>query len=307
MKGMKRLGLGAPLLLIGIMTTAARLPAGDPAETPATPVRIGMVSTLFKDQPAPLVLAMMRPFSTIMKAQTGVPGELMVGGDPYQLAKRLADNDVQIGVFHGFEFGWVKKKYPTLEPLMVAVNKYQTLRCNLVVNCDNAAEDFADLEGEVLALPKGTREHVRMFIKRHCATCGCDAATLFGKTVVPATLEDALDDVVDGEAAATIVDEIVLDNFRRRKPVRADRLKVICQSEDFPAGAIVYQPGVLDKATLQRFRDGMLNADKTTMGKQMLMMWQLSGFEDVPENYEKTLDNIIKAYPPPTPERAASK
>src|SRR4051812_43321898 len=114
MTGLKRLWLGAVLLAAASAVTAARLPAEDQGTPRSGPVKIGMVGSLFRDQPPALVLAMMKPFGSVMKAQTGVPGELVVGGDPFQLAKMLVDNEVQLGVFHGVEFGWVREKYPEL-------------------------------------------------------------------------------------------------------------------------------------------------------------------------------------------------
>src|SRR5213593_4851546 len=103
MKGLKRVGLGAVLLALGITGAATRLSAKDQEER-TTPVRIGMVGSLFRDQPPALVMAMMRPFGSVMKAQTGVPGELVPGGDPFQLAQMLINDELQLAVFHGVEF-----------------------------------------------------------------------------------------------------------------------------------------------------------------------------------------------------------
>ena len=309
MTGLTRLGLGALLLAGGLAVTAARLPAEDQGlpRNANVPVKIGMVGTLFRDQPPALVLAMMKPFGSVMKAQTGVPGELVVGGDPFQLAKMLIDNEVQLGVFHGIEYGWVREKHPELQPLMIAVSKHQHVHCALIVRASSDAEEFADLEGGTLALPKGTREHTRLFLNKHCQACGHEQDTHFKKTTIPPTIEDALEDVVDGNVTAALVDEVGFEEYKRRKPTRCTQLRSLIRSEVFPSGAIVYHPGFLDEATLKRFRHGMLTADKSIMGKQMLMMWRLTGFEPVPKDYDETLKNIIKVYPPPPPERAASK
>src|SRR5207248_852971 len=174
MTGLTRVWLGAVLLAGGLAGTAARLPAADqgPPRNSNIPVKIGMVSSLFRDQPPALVLALMKPFGSVMKAQTGVPGELVVGGDPFQLAQLLIDNEVQLGVFHGVEYAWVREKHPELQPLMIAVSKHQHVHCALIVHADDEAEDFAALEGGILALPKGTREHTRLFLRKHCQECG---------------------------------------------------------------------------------------------------------------------------------------
>lgn len=292
------LALLAATLLLLPARRAVR--AGDDDETaPAAPVKIGMVNTLFRDVPQPLMMAMMSPFGSLMKAMTGVTGELVPGGEPADLGQKLAADQVHLAVFHGIEFAWVKLKHPEVEPLMIAVNQDRHLRCHLVVRDDCDATSFADLKGKTLALPKGLREHTRLFMEKNCKECAKDAKALFGKINKVSNGEDALDDVVDDQAQAAIVDGVSLDTFKRRKPARFAKLKSAVISEIFPAGVVAYRPGALDDATIQRFRDGMTNANKEPLGRQMLTLWKLTGFEAVPEDFQETLENIVKAYPPP--------
>jgi hypothetical protein len=56
---------------------------------------------------------------------------------------------------------------------------------------------------------------------------------------------------------------------------------------------------VLNDATLRRFREGMLNASQDTRARQFLMLWKLTAFEAVPDDYDQTLNQILKAYPLP--------
>src|SRR6516162_9085410 len=108
MKGFCGRGLGALLFALSITGGTTWLKASEPSDVRTAPVRIGMVSTLFRDQPSALVLAMMKPFSSVMQAQTGVPGELVPGGESFALARMLMTDEVQLAVLHGFEFAWVK-------------------------------------------------------------------------------------------------------------------------------------------------------------------------------------------------------
>jgi ABC-type phosphate/phosphonate transport system substrate-binding protein len=295
--------LAAALILFPVCGNARADDEPEPAAAPeqAAPVRIGMVNTLFRDVPQPLMMAMMSPFGSLMKAMTGVTGELVPGGDPAHLGQQLADDKVHLAVFHGIEFAWVQLKHPELQPLMIAVNQNRHLRCHLVVRDDCAAKSFAELKGQILALPRGTREHTRLFLERHCRECGKEPKGLFGKIAVPSTNEDALDDVVDNEAQAAIVDGVALDAYKRRKPARCAKLRSAVISEIFPSGVVAYHPGAIDEATLQRFREGMTNANKEPLGRQMLTLWKLTGFEEVPEEFPETLENIVKFYQPPAP------
>jgi ABC-type phosphate/phosphonate transport system substrate-binding protein len=269
------------------------------AAKPAGPVKIGMVGSLFRDVPPALAFAMMKPFGSVMESMTGVEGELCYGGDAMQLGDKIAANEIQLGIFHGFEYGWVRARHPQLQPLMIAVNHDAHLRACLVVNGTSDIKSFADLAGKTLAMPRGTREHCRIFLDDQCRLCGKDAAGHFEKVTKPFSAEDTLDDIVDDLCHATIVDNVALQCYTERKPGRAAKLKTVLISDIFPAGVVVYDPSTLDEGTVKKFRNGLLGAKDHTMGKQMLTFWKLTSFERVPEDYDSILTSIVKAYPPP--------
>lgn len=300
MKWMKRLGtivLTLSMVIIGGLSVPAR---GQEAETtPEVRIKIGMVDTLFRDVPRSFAFAMMKPFGSAMKSLTGVSGDFVPGGTHDNLGQMLAENQVQIAVMNGIEFAWVKTQYPELQPLMIAVNRDPHLRALIMVNPNSGIETFADLQGKTLGMPKGTIEHCRVFLRHQCEQQGQEAKDFFGKVTIPGTMEDALDDVIDDQLDAVIVDAVALQCFKERKPGRFKELKVLVESEVFPAGVIVYNPSTLDEATQESFRNGLLNAKNLILGRQLLMMWKLSGFEPVPEDYETTLQEIVTVYLPP--------
>ncbi len=260
-------------------------------------VRIGLVKSLFRNQPQALVMALMQPFGAMIETQTGLKGELVAGGGALPLAKLLATDKIHLAVFHGVEFAWAQQKYPGLRPLVIAINQDPHLRALLVVRRTSAAHDWKGLRHTVLAMPQGSRDHCYMFLERACAHLGVKPAHLFARTTVPANSEDALDDVVDGDADAVVVDALAFDRFQQRKPGRASELKVLAESEIFPAAVIAYHPGALSEQQLNQFRAGMLAANRTPIGRQLMTLWKLTGFVPVPEDYQQTLANILKAYP----------
>lgn len=262
-------------------------------------VRIGLISSLFSDVPEPLVMVMVQPFRSLMEAQTGVSGQLVSCGDADNLGQQLMEDKVQLGVFHGVEFGWARHKYPELRPLVIAVNEQRYLRAHFVVRADSKMSMLADLQDKALALPNQTRDHVRLFLRRRCLDWKKDPTSFFSRITNPANVEDALDDVVDGVVQVSVVDGVALDCYKRRKPGRFTKLKIVQSSEVFPAAVVGFRPGILDDVTLKRFRDGMINANRTVAGKQLLTLWKLTGFEEVPPDYDQALIQIVKAYPPP--------
>ncbi len=271
----------------------------DKGATSQPPVRIGLVGTLFRDLPEPMIHASMQLFQVLMESQTGLHGDLRPGGDPRHLGDALARNQVQLGVFHGVEFAWARQKYPELRPLVIAVNQHRYLRAHLLVRSDCPAADFASLQGKALALPRGSKEHCRLFVERQCQICGQDRQPFLAQITTPANAEDALDDVVDGVVGAAVVDGLALECYQRRKPGRFAKLKEVQKPDVVPAAVVAYRAGSLDETLLQRFRTGMLAANQNLRGRQLLTLWRITGFEPIPDDYEQALATIVKAYPPP--------
>ena len=284
-------------LLAGLSGWASFILAEDEKALPPGTVRIGLVRTLFRDVPEPMVRLMIQPFSALMKAQTGLNGDLIPCSDPYDLGQRLHEGQMELGVFHGFEFGWAQQKYPDLRPLCIAVNRHRHLTANLVVRNDSPAGSFGDLKGKIIALPRYLPGQCRLYLQRLCREAGSDPQHFLAKITSPPNVEQALDDILRGKLQAAVVDGVSLECYEQVKSACFSRLKVLKQSEVFPAAVIAYREGALDASTLKRFREGMVSASQTERGRDLMSMWKLTGFEDVPADYTTTLANIMRAYP----------
>jgi hypothetical protein len=111
-------------------------------------------------------------------------------------------------------------------------------------------------------------------------------------------VEDALDAVVDGACQAAVVDGAAMDCYQHRKPGRFGNLKEIGSPETFPVPIVAYVDGKLDDATLCTVREGICRAQQTAKGQRVLMLWKLTGFETVPDDYPALLDDIAESYSP---------
>jgi ABC-type phosphate/phosphonate transport system substrate-binding protein len=302
----RRRGLAA-LLVAGALT--ALVPAAGSAgeEAKTSTVRIGLAATLFRDTPDALVLTMMRPFKSLMEAQTGLNGDLVPCVKPDELGQQLKDDKVQLAVFNGIEFAWARQKAPELTPLMLAVNHQKYLRACVVVRDDCAAAKLCDLKGKSLAVPRRTREHCHVYLDHRCAAAGKAPKEFFGKVTAPVNMELGVDAVVNGDADAVLIDDCFLHWYEQRKPARFAKLKVIEKSEEFPAAIVAYCAHALDDATLRRFREGMLSAKDNPRGLQLMTLCQMTSFEPVPADYDKLLKDIVKAYPPPEKKKDDNK
>jgi ABC-type phosphate/phosphonate transport system substrate-binding protein len=289
------------LLLLTLRATAR--PACAEGANGSTIIRIGLIGTLFRDMPEPIMQVVMKPFKSLLETQTGVTGHLVAGGDALTLGQKLKEDQVQLGIFHGVEFAWARVKNPTLKPLLIAVNHDRFLRAYLVVRQDSKAITPADLKGQTMALPHMSREHCRLFLERRCVKPGCTPQKFFAALTTPRDAEDALDDVVDGVAQAAVVDAHEMAAFQKLKPGRASKLRVLQESEIFPCAVVAYQTGAIPEDLIERFREGMIAAKSTRRGQQLLELCRITGFELPPADYEEMLTNIIKAYPPAAPSK----
>src|SRR5260370_32159146 len=112
-----------PVLFAFGMIVVFALGADAGAQQPAPMVKIGLPADLCRDIRRTTVDFLMRTFSKLMQSETGLRGETVVlkGGD--EVGQQLADNKVQLAVFHGFEFAWAQNKHKDLRPLVIAVSQ----------------------------------------------------------------------------------------------------------------------------------------------------------------------------------------
>ena len=120
----------------------------------------------------------------------------------------------------------------------------------------------------------------------------------FSKIEEPENVEDALDDAVDGVVTAAVADRAALEAFKRRKPGRFAQLKELVHSPSLPPPLVAYYDTKLDKATLKRFEDGLLGANRKEKGQTILTLFHLSGFEEPGSDFGKVLAETRKTFPP---------
>jgi len=285
----------SPLWLCG--ATALWLLAAGPAAAEES-VKVGLTDRVFHVPSGKSLKKAAAPFVSLLESTTGVSGEAVEGGSAKALAAKLKGGEVQLGVFTGVEFAWAKKANPKLEPLLLCVSGSRHVRALLLVRADSKYKKPGDLAGRALAQPADQRPHSSLFLERKCVTDGSTPKKFYKKVQEAADAEEALDEVVDGEADAAVVDGQAWASYREGKPGAAKRLRVLLDSGPLPPLVVAYQPGQLGDATLKRVRDGLIGARGTRRGRQLLNELRLSGFEKPPDGFDKELAAVAKAYPP---------
>ena len=233
-----------------------------------------------------------------IKTETGFDSTIERQKDWRELMDKMARGPLQIGVFPGYEFAWAREKSPALKPLALTVNVYRYPTAHVVARRDSPAKDFAGLRGQTLSMTTGGG-YVRLFVDRQSQKLGQPVEKFFAKILTPDNAEDALDDLVDGQVQAVAVPRPSLEAYKRRKPARFKQLKEVVHSQPFPPTMIAYQEGRLDEETLQRFRDGLVRANKSDRGQTLLTMFKITGFEAPPPDLDQVLARTRQEYPPP--------
>ncbi len=266
--------------------------------TPAAPVtmKIGLPENMFSGLPQAVVQRASQPFQTMLEKQSGLKGEIVVARDHADLTERLRTGKLDVAVFHGFEYAWVKQ-HPELVPLVIAAPNSKIQAC-LVVNVNSKLKGAHELKGDSVAVPGGTKAHCHLYFDRLKANLPegrCGVVTLKGKSI-----EDALDAVSDDACPAVLVDAATLVAYQKLKPGAGAALKVLDQSEQFPPAVVVYRKGAFNAATTKNVRDGLVKCVETVEGQLLTSLWRLKGFEDATPQYQTELDKCLKAFPAPT-------
>jgi ABC-type phosphate/phosphonate transport system substrate-binding protein len=294
--------LAAPVLLAGV-AVAFLAGSGDPARgQKADPkfLHIGSSGSLTSTSgDAAREKGALESLQSFIKSETGLDDDIVRQKDWRELAEKMSKGELHIGVFQGYELAWAQEKHPQLKPLALAVDVYLYPVAYVLTRKDGKAADFAGLKGETLGLPDTGQRYLRMYADRQAQAAGAKKADDFFSKVVPRpSVEDLLDDVVDGKVGAAVADRAALEAYKKRKPGRFAQLKPVAQSQPLPPTTVAYYDQVLSDATLKRFRDGLLRANKSDRGQTILTTFRLTGFEAPPDDFPKVLAEARKAFPP---------
>ena len=286
---------------VQILCCSVAQAGSDKPPPPSTEVkkelRIGLLKPMFKDVSQGLINAAAKPFEMMIQAKTGLRGRMTMLEDYRELANAIKDGKIDVAVFHGFEYAWVKDT-PGLVPLVVAVPNCGSVQACVVVNKDSKAKTAGCLKGSCVLVPKGTKAHCGMFLEHlrgplpqgDCCPAKRDDMSI----------EEALFALGGGKADAALVDISALKSLEGNFPGCFRALKVLTKSIELPAAVVVYREGALSEKTVKALKDGLLNCSNSAQGYAFTVFWQLKGFAEVSPAYNSLVTNCLKTYPAPT-------
>src|SRR4051794_37928555 len=122
-------------------------------------------------------------------------------------------------------------------------------------------------------------------MERVCRECGADGPkAFFAKVSRPAGPEKALDALTAGTLDAVLTDQVNIEFYQRVKPGQFNQIKVLETSKTFPTAVIVTRKGAVDAKQLARFRSGLLKANKSERGQELMTAFEITEFGPVAED-----------------------
>lgn len=280
---------------LGLATAGAQT-APEKAQPKVTEIRIGFPEPMFKDVAPNLIQVAAKPFQEMLQKIAGISGTMEVVPNYKVLAELLDQGKLDMAVFHGFEYAWVKDS-PSLEPIVVTVPNCGKVQACLVVHVNSKAKTAEHLVGACVAVPKGSKAHCQMFLDRLRETLPEECCCPINQPGM--TPAETLDAVVCRNCEAALVDVSALLAYQKSTPGLARQLKVLHQSELLPSAVVVYRKGALTPQQVTAIRGGLLNSTKTAEGQIFAMFWNLKGFGEVSDEYTRLVEQCLQAYPPP--------
>jgi ABC-type phosphate/phosphonate transport system substrate-binding protein len=287
------------ILFAFLAVSGATFVASASAEEPKL-VRFGMLPTMFRSGKTAAFAALRAPFISVVESQTGSRYQLALLDSTKEMQRELTEGHLQFGLCHGFELAWMKLADPKLRPIMIAAPAQAPLKGYVVVADSSSAKSPGDLRGATVALPKGIHQTARLFAERQYRCIEGKPSDLFQEVTAPINAETALHEVCDGKVQSAIVDTSGLRCFEERYPARFKRLRIIEESPAFPMTVVAVREGGVEDSIVRRFEAGMLKAKSTLIGRQLIALMQCAGFETVPADYERQLEDVARRYPPPS-------
>jgi ABC-type phosphate/phosphonate transport system substrate-binding protein len=259
-------------------------------------LRIGTSGSLMPETGSGSEKGALELLKSLIKDETGLDSEITQLQGWRELTEKMTQGQFEVGVFQGYEFAWAQEQNRELQPVVLAIHVERYPVVYVMTRDDNAASNFAGLEGQSLRIPDTGQRYVRLFIQRQCEAHGKKPEAFFSKITAAENVEDALDDTVDGVVQATVLDRADLEAYKRRKPARFNRLKAVAHSQPFPPIILAQYDHALAEGTLRRFREGLVQAAGKEKTRPVFSFLRLTRFELVPLDLERVLAATRQMY-----------
>jgi ABC-type phosphate/phosphonate transport system substrate-binding protein len=276
----------------------------------AEPVKVRTYSSLLGGVSDKHALAFTEPMVGLLAQEVDHPIEhgLVKGAsqsDLFQFGGDLDRGRYHLGTIWGLEYGWLREKYPRLEPLVVCTYRGAAVYSQLMVRKELAQKKMpitlTSLKGMRLAVFDRSSLMDRVFLESRLREVGADPDTFFQKVGPSTNALDAIFAVTKGKADCVVIS---MDIYTRHLATRPKlELDVVERSPAMPEVVIVGRRDLVDSL---RSRGGLWDAlrrdlaivHRTPQGRQCVDFWRMENFA-APEDrdFDTVLTQRLKDYP----------
>lgn len=219
--------------------------------------------------------------------------------DLLAFGKQLDDGEVHLGVLWGIEYGWLKQRFPKLEPLVVAAVSINLPHFSqLMVRKKDNRKTLEDVRGSTLARFRRVRLADALYQQKLCDDHGADFFKL--EQAARRTTLEAMLAVRNGEADCVIVGVDLFHRLKATHPKVAEDLVVLVPSEPFPEPVVVgrrdrveeLEPGLWNRAQRE-----FMNIHRTRRGEQLVFyMRRFQRFVEHSQVFEDLVEWALNEY-----------
>ena len=190
------------------------------------------------------------------------------------------------------EFIYLKPR-ASIEPAMLTVagNSHE-IELLLLVRRDSGIDGVKDLKGRVITLPLRNAQYgaiYRIWVESLVMKEGGAIDTFFSSITEADSVSKAIMPVFFKKVAACVVTKQAFDVSSELNPQLSRDLKVIAQIGKLAGGIIVFRKD-LSSASKEKMRQGLLDLEKDHEGRQLLMLFHLTGLAPFRPEYMKSTE-----------------
>jgi ABC-type phosphate/phosphonate transport system substrate-binding protein len=219
--------------------------------------------------------------------------------DLWKFGQQIEEGEIHVGIIWGVEYGWLRRRFPRIKPMVVTRHSATHLKSQLMVHPNSKATKLAEVKGQRLATYRRMPLMDELFLSKAVEDLQNPLRAFFPAIVEHQTAIDAIRAVHTSKADCVMVNTTLYQRHIANRP-KLD-MKVVAISAPFPQAVLVGRPdrvNALRPGLWLQTRDCLQEVEDTPEGRQGLDFWRQERFI-LPEedDFEQLVRARIAQYP----------
>lgn len=249
------------------------------AETADNEITMGIIITHMAVSPT-AILEGCRPFAKYMSDKLGMPTKVEIIPDVNTMLTKLDTGSIDFGYVSNLDYVKLKKERNITPITKVVKGGTSTYNALLLVRKDSGINTLADLKGKSIAFTSKNSSHGYLYpsilVKENFKM---PLEQFFGKVITTKKDPDGILSVLYKRADAVSASSQTYNILCLLMPRIKRDLKVISTSQPFVHGPMfTYEKNVKNKTIIANYKKHILDMDKVTEGKQVLLLFKIGGW-----------------------------